>query len=149
MLIALGLISTGCTFFKRNIEIKDIKSLTFSYSTGNEIYSNVRYELDCSENCKVTIKPSGISDEDKYETDVDSKFVKRIEDVLNKYNVASWNGFNKNDKNVLDGDSFSTYINYGENGYISASGYMMWPNNYSDVRDELNTIFMELYPENE
>ena len=141
--------TTGCTLLKEKIEIKDLKRITFSYSTGNEIYSNVRYSLECNESCKVTIKPSGISDDDKYETEVDSNFVKKVEDILNKYNVASWNGFNKSNQNVLDGDSFSIHIDYGNNGYISASGYMMWPDNYSDVRSELNTVFMELYKENE
>lgn len=149
IVIALVFVVTGCTKLNKKTEIKDLKSFIFSYSTGNEIYSNVRYELDCNENCQITIKPSGISDEDKYEVKVDYKFGKRIEDVLNKYNVASWNGFNKSDQNVLDGDSFSIYIDYNDNGYISASGYMMWPDNYSNVKNELNNMFMELYSKNE
>lgn len=148
LFLGLIIISTGCFFNTKKINIEKIKSFHFSYTSGYEMYSYTNYDLKCEgHNCKAIVKPNGVSEDDKYETEVDSNFVKEIEDVLNKYNVAKWNGFNKSDKDVLDGDSFSMSIRYGDDGYISASGYMMWPDNYSNVRSEISSIFIGLYKE--
>jgi hypothetical protein len=71
-----------------------------------------------------------------------------IEKKLNEYHVSRWNGFNKNNKYVLDGDSFSFTLKYNEKDEVSAHGYMMWPNNYSEVKGYLINTFGEYTKEN-
>ena len=51
------------------------------------------------------------------------------------------NGFNKSDRYVLDGNSFSLSISMNNDEYVSASGYMKWPKNYKEVKEELITFF--------
>ena len=134
---------------KKEITISNIKYFHFSYSVGYAMNAYVIYELNYKDDKYIiSIKPNGISDEEKKEVEVDNSFIQKLEEILKKYHVEKWNGFNKHDKNVLDGDSVSLNIRMENNDYLSASGYMKWPNNYGNVRGELDTIFMNIYNQN-
>ncbi len=133
---------------QKKVEIKDIESFHLSYSKGYAANSYVRYGLsyDKSKNCYIaTIKPYGIDEDDYLEIEVDKKFRDNIKDVLVEYHVEKWNGFNKNNPNVLDGDSFSLNVKIDEDESISASGYMMWPENYRNVVSAIDNLFMTIY----
>ena len=58
-----------------------------------------------------------------------------IGNILNKYNVSSWDEFNKLDKDVLDRNIFSMSIVYNNDKKISTSVYMMYPNNYKMLKN--------------
>ena len=134
---------------KSNNNISNIKHFSFSYTVGYAMNARVRYEIDYDNNdYKTSIIPNGIPDEDKLEVKIDKEVIDRIEQVLNKYNISKWNGFDKVDKNVLDGDSFSLYLRMQNDKTIEASGYMKWPEDYGKVRSELDSIFMEIYNKN-
>lgn len=145
-IVIVGIIIFLCEIlFKKKVEISEIKHMSFSYSQGYAMNAYIRYELDYKDDKYIAkIKPYGIPDEEASEVEVDKKTVKKIEEVLGKYEVGKWNGFHKTDKNVLDGDSFSMNVTFKDETSISASGYMRWPKNYGNVRDELDTIFMSL-----
>ena len=152
VLIILGGISlsTGCVFSKKNTFIKDIKRFNFYYSTGNYIYGNISYAIELKDGKYILkIKPDGKSEEEATIIKIDDQVIEGLINILNKYNVKSWNGFKKSDPNVLDGNSFSMSITEKDDSNISASGYMMWPNNYHEVKDELNTLFNNIYKEKE
>ncbi len=111
--------------------------------------ARVRYEIDYNNNeYKITIIPNGIPDEDKLEIIIEEKDINRIISILKKYNISKWNGFNKVDKNVLDGNSFSFYLRMQNDTTIEASGYMKWPEDYGKVKSELDNIFMAIYEKN-
>lgn len=128
-------------------KITNIKQFEFYYTEGYEVESNVRYKIDCDYICTATIKPYGVSDEEKKVFEVDEDFMNSFIDIMNKYDVLKWDGFKKSDQNVLDGDSFSFYLKTKDNILIESSGYMMWPNNYSSVRKELDTLFNSIFIE--
>ena len=111
-------------YLKKEKNITNINKLTFSYSTGNYINASVSYELVCKDKCILSFKDDGVSYEDAKEYEVDKKILKEIEIILKQYHVARWNNFHKYDKNVLDGNSFSFSVSYGNNQEIEASGYM-------------------------
>lgn len=125
----------------RDKKIENIKHLYFTYTSGYAMYSYATYTLDCNEECILTVKPIGVPDEEKQTVEIPKEKVKQIETVLNKNHVSRWNGFNKNDKYVLDGDSFSFNLDYNEKDKVEAHGYMKWPNNYSIVKSYLVTEF--------
>ncbi len=130
------------------IENGELISLYFSYSKGYMMNSNVRYEFSYDKEInryKVGIKPYGVSEEEKLEKEIDESLKDKLKEVLVKYEVVKWDGFDKNDSDVLDGDGFSFSARFKDDTSISASGYMMWPDNYRNVCDELDTIFMEIY----
>lgn len=60
-----------------------------------------------------------------------------LEALLVKRNVAKWNGFSGNAKNVLDGDSFSLSLEFTDGRTVSAGGYMRFPKGYREARDEI------------
>lgn len=126
--------------------IKNIKHLRYSYTGGYAMYAYTIYEIDFKDgNYYLTIKPNGVPDEEKQEVKMKKEDIKKIEDILNKYNVSFWDGFNKTDKNVLDGNSFSFTLDYDENKTIHAYGYMMYPKNYREVKTELIDLFSNYY----
>ena len=132
-------------FFQKNVEIKKINHFSFYYSTGNMMYANVEYKLDLKDDKYIAeIKPTGIPDDESLIIEVDDEFEKNLEQILLKYQVNKWNGFKKSDKHVLDGGSFSLYVRMDEET-IDASGYMKWPKNYNEVKNELNNLFMNIY----
>lgn len=149
ILIIVIIISLILVLIKRKkIEItKDsIKYMHFSYSTGNMMYSNVSYDIDYEDNKYiVTIKPSEISNEDAKIIEIDENIMQKVADILNKYKVSNWDKFHKSDRNVLDGNSFSFNLKTKDDKTIDASGYMKWPANYRNVREELNSLFQSLY----
>ena len=118
-----------------------IKKLTFSYSSNNMMYGYTRYELECTDKCMATVKVYGVPDEDAVTVEVDKEEVEELEKKLSKYEVYKWNGFKKSDRNVLDGNSFSFFLTTKDDDYIGATGYMKYPNNYSEVRSVLDSFF--------
>lgn len=146
IVILILVLLLSCLFlFRKKVVISEVKSFRLSYSTGNMINAYVIYEFSCDNGkCIASIKPSGVSDEEKTEVTAYKKFVNKLTDILKKYDVASWNGFNKSDKNVLDGNSFSLSIHMENGDSISASGYMMWPKHYREVVSEFDALFSSI-----
>ena len=128
--------------------ISNIKHFYFTYSNGYAMNSYTKYEIDEKDGKFIAkIKQYGEPEEDSKEIEISSEKMKELENILNKYNVSKWDGFNKTDKNVLDGDSFSFSLRTEDNKSISASGYMKWPDNYKNVVGELETFFGDLIKE--
>ena len=122
-------------------KITNINKFELSYSKGHAIEANTIYTIDCTDSCVATIKHTGNSEVKAVEINED--IVRVVEDLLNDYKVGSWDGFNKSNKHVLDGNSFHMYITT-EKDHISASGYESWPKNYKIVRDKLDSIFSDI-----
>ncbi|MBQ3306583.1 MAG: hypothetical protein IJG68_00160 [Bacilli bacterium] len=125
------------------MKIENIKSLEYFYTTGYYINADVRYNIECEKSCILKIKPQGKSNEEQEEYELSEETLKQIEDLLNKYQVSEWDGFNKTDSRVLDGNSFHFYVTYEDGKSISASGYMSYPKNYGIVTKELERILKE------
>ena len=133
-------------FNRKKVDISSVKYFHFGYSTGNMMYANVSYDVRYEDDEYVaTIKLDGVSDDDAVKVSLATGDVRELEDILKKYDVGKWNGFQKSDKNVLDGNSFSLSVSFVNGESISASGYMMYPSNYKEVRDALNSYFMKIY----
>lgn len=151
VLILLIIVLTSVIIFyltRKRIELtKDnINHIHFSYSTGNMMYANVSYDIDLEKDGYIaTIKPNGVSDEAAKKVNLDEKTMEDLVDKLNKYNITTWNVFKKSDKNVLDGNSFSLSIKTKNDEWIEASGYMMWPKNYSEVKGVFDSMIGDLY----
>lgn len=127
-------------------ELDSVRSFYMTYSNGYMINAYTRYQLNIKDDKYIAeIKPYGVAEEDKLEIEVEKKVLDEITEVLKKYHVSKWDGFNKSDHGVLDGDSFSLSIYLNDDKSIQASGYMMWPENYRNVRDEISEIFMKIY----
>ena len=118
---------------KEKVEITNIKYFEYYHSAGMMMNSDKRYILE-----KVNEPP-----ESAITKKVTTDFVQELENILKKYNVEKWDGFNKTDPNVLDGSSFSITINMMDGNHISAHGYMMYPKDYGKVVKEIKELFEE------
>jgi len=128
------------------VEIEKIKSFKYSYTNGYYMYADKIYELEYKDNKYfASLKPEGISEENKMVVEVDESVSKKIEDILNKYDVGTWNEFNKSDSRVLDGNSFNLDIKFMNDEKIYASGYMMWPKNYFEFKNEIINLYDDIF----
>ena len=126
-------------------DVAVINELSYRYTSGYEINSDVSYDIICDKKCRVSIKPYGKSKEEAITKTLSTSQVDELRSILVKYNIVSWDGFKKTDKDVLDGDSFSFYLKYNNDETVSASGYMMWPSHYRDFQKEFEGLFNENY----
>ena len=145
-IILIGVVVLFSPVLKENKPIDDIKYFYYGTTEGMAMYDGVRYAIDYEDGKYIaTIQKNGQSEEDAKKVEISKSKVKKLEDILNKYEVGKWDGFKKYDKNVLDGSSFSLSIGFfGDKESISASGYMEWPENYREVRGELESFFEKL-----
>jgi len=132
---------------KKDIKIENIKKLEFRVAESRSYNGNIEYKLKCTDKCTVYIKPYNVSEDDAQEVELTKEQVKEIEDLLNKYHVGRWDGFNGHNRNVLDGRSFSLSITLKSGENISAHGYMKYPRNYNAVVNGLDEIIGSLYVE--
>ena len=147
LLLLLILLILVLLLLPKDKKIENVTHLRFSYTTGYHMNASASYEIDLIDDKYILkVKPTDIPEEETKEYILSKEKVLEIENKLNEYHVSRWNNFHKNNQYVLDGDSFS--INIKSNDLeISASGYMMWPNNYREVRSYLDTTLGSLYKE--
>ena len=142
VLLILLMSLIGCA---KNIEIRDIMSFRFSYSTGYMMNASVAYTLELKDGVyTATVKPNLVPEEEASVFTVDKAFADELEEFLRSEKVSRWNGFNKSDDRVLDGNSFGLSIVTNDREIISAHGYMKYPKNYSAVRSGIESIFGKL-----
>lgn len=128
------------------MEITEIKSFHFSYSVNMMMNGNVSYDVKLEDGKYIaTIKPYMVSNDDALIIDLTDDQVEKLRSILIDTEVSKWNGFDKNNKMVLDGNSFSLNIHFVNGDEIVARGYMMWPSNYDVVRGALDNFFDEIY----
>lgn len=70
------------------------------------------------------------------------------EDVLGElgqiaaiYRLDLWDGFDKNNKDVMDGSTFSLYMTTADGQSISAHGSNAFPNGYGAAKAEIDALF--------
>ena len=145
IIAVMGLLLSGCSTGK---EISALTSVSYRYESGTMMYANCSYSLQSVKGKYIAkIRPTGIPDEKAIEVEVDETVMREIEAVFQKYEVGRWDGFEKYNKHVMDGRSFSLSLKMRNGDSLYASGYMEWPENFRSVNKELDAIFMRIYRE--
>ncbi|MBR5345418.1 MAG: hypothetical protein IK127_06295 [Clostridia bacterium] len=70
----------------------------------------------------------------------DLAYEKEIETVIETYNILSWDGFDKSNPYVLDGESFTLELRYADGTSVRAYGDNSFPENYNDAMDSIEAI---------
>lgn len=78
--------------------------------------------------------------EDEYEQIEDAALMDQAKEILERYEVGKWNGFDKTNSRVQDGSSFSLSVTFTNGEELKASGQNSFPPNYSSVFRELNAL---------
>ncbi len=142
--IVLSLFLQSMPVFYDGEGVYQINKLEYSYTSGYAVNSDVSYKIDCEDKCILIIKEYGKDEKDVIKKSLTNKDMDEFEDMLNKYHVISWKGFNKSDKNVLDGNSFSFHLRYNDDEKLSASGYMMYPDHYKNFKENFENYIDEI-----
>ena len=128
------------------VEVADVIVFSFGEGGGMEVWGNTSYQADLVDGqTEVRIKPYGIPDDDALEVKMDASFMDKITEICKKYDVGKWNGFDKSDTGVMDGSSFHLLAIMDNGKEISASGYEVYPDNYSDFSGAIASLFGEVY----
>ena len=147
-LIILLLISVlsgigGCSYERPDIvEIPDVQKLSFS-KAGSEVPEITYAEFSREENRTAVYIEYAYYD--KYESIEDLSIMDSIKEILQKYDVIKWDGFNKTESDIFDGHSFNIDVVFTDGTEIKAYGNNAFPENYNDVFAELNDLTKAFY----
>ncbi len=145
-LVLLTIVTLGGIAFSKILTNKryegNIVSFNFSSSSG---WDYGGYTIDNTGD-KVVFRYSGLDGgKNKNVTrTISGEYLDRIGEILEKYDVASWDGFDESDDGILDGGGFLLKVKYTSGATIEAQGYMKYPDNYDAVRGELSEVFDEI-----
>lgn len=140
---------SGC-FGERKTEIVTDSLTYFSYNTSAFVI-NYDQIYTCEKSGgkeKISVKYAGASPDEVTEVETDGTVMNRLGEVINKYEIQSWDGFNESNRHVLDGGSFSLTVKSGEDTLISAYGANSYPKDYYDASKEIENIFREVLIQN-
>ena len=146
-IVVIILISSYFLFFKKDIMISNIKNFEYSTYDGQTKNGDIVYKIYFDNN-KIYASYKKYGEEVDIKEEIDKDTISQLEKILNHYKVSNWNNFHGNNKNVLDGSSFSFYVLYDNDKKIEANGYMKYPSNYQKVDKEIKILFMEIFHEN-
>lgn len=144
LIIGIVVFSLVKVFNKEKVDVNSFKSLEYSYHNGEHRYGSEYYKVMCEKECFLEVKPYGLADDIIMKSKINNDQVNALYNILKKYHVEKWNGFNKENNHILDGSSFRFDLVTKDNKKISASGYMKYPKNYEKVIKELGTIFDQI-----
>lgn len=74
---------------------------------------------------------------------VDAEILDKVQAILEKYDVGKWNGYSGYNPMALDGSSFALFVQFTDGSSLSAQGTNNFPDNYSNVRREFNSLTSE------
>lgn len=122
--------------------------LAFSYSYGSYHegywdYSMTRMEDDFGyEHIYFRAEGSNGANLNAY-AEIDQSILDDIAGIIRKHDIFSWNGFNGNDEDVLDGYGFAIAADY-KNGSLAADGYAETPDHYEEGHAALSAYLLTL-----
>jgi len=130
------------------VKIGEIETFSLSHRSENTAYGDEHYALRLEDGVyTASVKPLNVPTEETQSFAVDEEFARELEQILIDNGVGKWNGFDKVDKRVLDGRSFSLYITMTDGTSVDAHGYMRWPKNYTDVNAAVEALFQTHMPQ--
>jgi len=138
ILIAVVILAGGFLIYQHFGKRVNINSevVYFSHKTSGSRAGYTRYLVVEKRNGKVYVKtlPDGEGfEEDLVEREVSEECLRELTQYLKDHKVGKWAGFEKYNKNVLDGTSWSLDIRLENDKEIEANGYMSYPKNYREI----------------
>jgi hypothetical protein len=82
-----------------------------------------------------------------FKQEITKEEVVSLEQSLKEQEVATFAGFHERDSDIMDGYGFSLDIHYSTEE-LSASGYMKYPENYSEIHEVLTDFFYDIIESN-
>lgn len=147
VLVLLVVIALIIFFIPKNNESYDGNIVSFEYSYGG--YPDVIWEYRIyTENDKTYMYANAMNVTFvKFTKEIDDVVLDDITKIVKENEIYKWDGFNKSDIFVSDGNGFSLSIKYSDGKEIEASGHMKYPNNYEVGHEALSSYLEKLVDE--
>ncbi len=119
---------------KLNVTLESVRKIStlFLYRNG-EMYYNSYKISHWQDGYHVSVN----DDDDQY---IDEEVVDALMQVIDEYDVASWDGFNKSVDHVLDGEGFWLEVTLMDGTSILARGDNAFPDNYFPAISKMQEI---------
>ena len=117
-----------------------ITSLSYAeYGTAAEPYFS--YKITTTENGQAVLSYSADMGQSSGIGILSQAQLTALDQALSNAGVASWDGFRGSNPNVLDGSSFSFWMNRADGTRVSASGSNNFPTGYRDTSAAIKEAF--------
>ncbi len=73
----------------------------------------------------------------------DPELAMELQQVITNYHLESWNGFYKNNPDILDGEGFGLAMAFADGTTVNASGENAFPDHYDEATEALEEIFQK------
>lgn len=124
----------------------DASLIHFEYGYGSYFGGYFTFTMDTTDDGQVHLVAYGSNGVDLDEDLLtDPSAMENIQNIIESHNISQWNGFDETNKDIMDGASFSLTATYDDGSTITATGYMIFPENFEEAHDELfNYLTIEL-----
>lgn len=78
------------------------------------------------------------------DTIVEEPVLEQLGEIAGKYRLDKWDGFDKSNKQVMDGNQFSLSVTLADGKTILAHGNNRFPDGYEEAKQEICLLFAEL-----
>ena len=125
----------------------DITRLYFSEGDGGRSYG-YHYTLKKQKDEKILLQyEQSFPEEETKEKELTEAQLQELTKKVNTSEVLSWDGFNKDNTNVLDGSSRSLDITYENGDEMRAHGYERYPRNFYEQKSIIVSALLSLLDE--
>ena len=139
-------------FISRQGSMRELYCIISAASDGVYLKMTYTYPLDLDENSYFSFASTIGEDETAIVLKVDIEELKSIEDLIEKYGVLGWNGFNESQtlNGVLDADMhYSLFMTLSDGSTINATGYNVYPRGMDDFFYDIFLFINARIPEDE
>lgn len=139
-------------FISRQGSMREPYCIISAASDGVYLKMTYTYPLDLDENSYFSFASTIGEDETAIVLKVDIEELKSIEDLIEKYGVLGWNGFNESQtlNGVLDADMhYSLFMTLSDGSTIDATGYNVYPRGMDDFFYDIFLFINARIPEDE
>ena len=139
-------------FISRQGSMRELYCIISAASDGVYLKMTYTYPLDLDENSYFSFASTIGEDETAIVLKVDIEELKSIEDLIEKYGVLGWNGFNESQtlNGVLDADMhYSLFMTLSDGSTIDATGYNVYPRGMDDFFYDIFLFINARIPEDE
>ncbi len=127
---------------KEKVKISDEEILNSNNIVLMFRFSNMRssyYYIFTINEVEKSLKSLGYEDEVLFETDLDNEDISKIKNAIVSNRVNTWDGFDKADNRVSDGEMFTLDLKINDIK-IYANGSNSFPKNYREFKNKINEI---------
>ena len=137
-LLGITLAMPGCTRTPKasSVPITEVQKISFSQQGMARAAITNRIIRRTDQGAEIVLELwDGEEPDSVYPTD--ASVLQEARELLETYDVGSWNGFKGSNRAVLDGESFGFYVEFTDGSTISAYGTNSFPPHYREVYSAL------------